>query len=74
MKRRYNTRRSLFANALHIENTFAYVRGEQLRAQNLFNKVYQSHLSRLKYADGPGIAAMGRNICVKVNIPLDFHL
>lgn len=42
--------------------------------QNLFNKVYQSHLSRLKYADGPGIAAMGRNICVKVNIPLDFHL
>lgn len=45
-----------------------------ITCQNLFNKVYQSHLSRLKYADGPGIAAMGRNICVKINIPLDFHL
>lgn len=42
--------------------------------QNLFDKVYQSHLSRLKYADGPGIAGMGRNFCVKVNIPLDIHL
>lgn len=45
-----------------------------LSCQNLFNAVYQSHLSRLKYADGPGISAMGRNICMKVNIPLDFHL
>lgn len=42
--------------------------------QNLFDKVYQSHLSRLKYADGPGIASMGRNFCLKVNIPIDFHL
>lgn len=42
--------------------------------QNLFNKVYQPHLSRLKYADGPGIAAMGRNICAKINIPIVFHL
>ena len=48
--------------------------------QNLFDKVYQSHLSRLKYADvntvtgREGIAAMGRNICVKVNIPIDIHL
>ena len=41
---------------------------------NLFDKVYQSHLSRLKYADGPGISAMGRNLCVKVNIPIDIHL
>ena len=45
-----------------------------LSCQNLFNKVYQSHLSRLKYTDGPGIHGMGRNICMKVNIPLDFHL
>jgi len=41
--------------------------------QNLFDKVYQSHLSRLKYADGPGISGMGRNICMKVNIPIDIH-
>lgn len=45
-----------------------------LCCQNLFDKVYQSHLSRLKYADYPGISAMGRNICLKVNIPLDIHL
>lgn len=38
--------------------------------QNLLNKTYQPHLSRLKYA---GYSAMGRNICVKINIPLDFH-
>lgn len=45
-----------------------------LVCQNLFDKAYQSHLSRLKYADGPGISAMGRNFCVKVNIPIDIHL
>ncbi len=45
-----------------------------LCCQNLFDKVYQPHLSRLKYADGPGIAAMGRNICFKINIPIDVHL
>lgn len=41
---------------------------------NLFNKVYQPHLSRLKYVGESGIAAMGRNVCLKINIPLDFHL
>ena len=48
-----------------------------LTCQNLFNKVYQSHLSRLKYVDTPdgnGIHAMGRNICLKVNVPIDIHL
>lgn len=51
-----------------------------LSCQNLFDKVYQSHLSRLKYADvnvrtgRQGISAMGRNICIKVNIPIDIHL
>ena len=48
-----------------------------LTCQNLLNKVYQSHLSRLKYVDTPdgnGIHAMGRNICLKVNIPIDIHL
>lgn len=44
--------------------------------QNLFNKVYQNHLSRLKYVDTPdgqGYHAMGRNICIKANIPVDIH-
>lgn len=45
-----------------------------LMCQNLFDKVYQSHLSRLKYTDGLGIAGMGRNFCLKVNIPIDIHL
>ena len=51
-----------------------------LSCQNLFDKVYQSHLSRLKYADinavtgRQGISAMGRNFCIKVNIPIDIHL
>jgi iron complex outermembrane receptor protein len=48
--------------------------------QNLLDKVYQPHLSRLKYVDTgaisgrQGISAMGRNFCVKVNIPIDIHL
>lgn len=42
-----------------------------LCAQNLFDKVYQPHLSRLKYADVPGISAMGRNVCMKVNVPIN---
>lgn len=43
--------------------------------QNLLNTVYQSHLSRLKYTDGGGIYAMGRNLCFKVNVPIDvLHL
>lgn len=45
-----------------------------LICQNLFDKVYQPHLSRLKYTDGGGICAMGRNFCIKVNVPLDIHL
>lgn len=52
----------------------------ELCAQNLFNTTYQSHLSRLKYADvntvtgRQGISAMGRNICLKVSIPIDIHI
>jgi len=48
--------------------------------QNLLDKVYQPHLSRLKYLDTyaltgrQGISAMGRNFCIKVNIPIDIHL
>jgi len=51
-----------------------------LSCHNLLDKVYQSHLSRLKYADvnaltgRMGVWGMGRNICLKVNIPLDIHL
>jgi len=45
---------------------------------NLLNKAYQSHLSRLKYADvNPvtgrmGVYNMGRNITVKLDVPLTF--
>ena len=48
--------------------------------QNLLDKVYQPHLSRLKYidTDSPsgrqGISAMGRNFCIKVSVPIDIHL
>ena len=48
--------------------------------QNLFDKVYQPHLSRLKYTDvnpvtgRQGVSAMGRNFCVKVSIPVDILL
>lgn len=43
-----------------------------LQANNLFDKSYQAHLSRLKYLedhDGPGIYNMGRNIIAKLIIP-----
>ena len=51
-----------------------------LSCQNLFDKAYQPHLSRLKYTDTnpvtgrQGISAMGRNFCIKINIPIDIHL
>ena len=37
-----------------------------LSATNLSNRAYQSHLSRLKYADGPGICNMGRSFGIKL--------
>ena len=37
-----------------------------LTGSNLADKAYQSHLSRLKYADGPGICNMGRNFSFKI--------
>ena len=49
-----------------------------LMGTNLTNKAYQSHLSRLKYADvnpatgRQGVLNMGRNIIVKLAIPLEF--
>ena len=51
-----------------------------LSCQNLLDKAYQPHLSRLKYVDTAsttgrqGISAMGRNFCIKVAIPIDIHL
>ncbi|MFA5328820.1 MAG: TonB-dependent receptor [Prolixibacteraceae bacterium] len=49
-----------------------------LTANNLADVAYQSHLSRLKYADKnnatgrTGIFNMGRNISIKLLIPIDF--
>ena len=49
-----------------------------ITAQNLFDRVYQDHLSRLKYAPlnpltgRQGIANMGRNIALKLIVPLTF--
>ena len=49
-------------------------------AENLFNRAYQSHLSRLKYTDinaatgRMGVYNMGRNVVLKVVVPLVFEL
>ena len=49
-------------------------------AENLFNRAYQSHLSRLKYTDinaatgRMGVYNMGRNVVFKVVVPLVFEL
>ncbi len=51
-----------------------------LSVNNLTNKAYQNHLSRLKYTDvnnvtgRTGVFNMGRNFSVKVNVPLEFRL
>ena len=48
-------------------------------ADNLFNKAYQNHLSRLKYTDvnvvtgRMGVYNMGRNVVMKVVVPLVFE-
>ena len=47
-----------------------------ISADNLLNKAYQNHLSRLKYADENvvtgrrGVYNMGRNITFKVVVPI----
>ena len=49
-----------------------------LTANNLLDRAYQNHLSRLKYADvNPvtgrrGVSNMGRNIGIKVVVPIEF--
>ncbi len=48
-------------------------------AENLLNKAYQNHLSRLKYCDvnhatgRQGVYNMGRNIVFKVMVPISFN-
>ena len=48
-------------------------------AENLFDRAYQSHLSRLKYTDfnvatgRMGVYNMGRNVVMKVVVPLVFE-
>ena len=41
-----------------------------LTGTNLLDRAYQSHLSRLKYAGGPGVCNMGRNIGIKLQVPI----
>ncbi len=41
-----------------------------LTVQNLFDRSYTSHLSRLKYAEGGPVHNMGRNISVKLTMPI----
>ena len=49
-----------------------------ITANNLLNRAYQSHLSRLKYADHntvtgrQGVYNMGRNVTFKVVVPIQF--
>lgn len=60
--------------------TDVFVKGRKwaevyLTAQNIFNRAYQSHLSRLKYADvnvltgHQGVYNPGRNIVLKIVVP-----
>ena len=51
-----------------------------LTAENLLNRAYQNHLSRLKYTDinvatgRMGVYNMGRNVVMKLVVPLQFSL
>ncbi len=42
-----------------------------LTGTNLTDRAYKSHLSRLKYADGPGICNPGRSFSIKLLLPVD---
>lgn len=49
-----------------------------LSLNNIFDVAYQNHLSRLKYTDvnvvtgRMGVFNMGRNLSIKINVPLEF--
>ena len=40
---------------------------------NLLNRAYQPHLSRLKYAGDRGVCSMGRNVSIKLQVPIDIR-
>ena len=42
-----------------------------LTGTNLTDRAYQSHLSRLKYAEAPGICNHGRSFGIKLLVPVD---
>jgi iron complex outermembrane receptor protein len=42
-----------------------------LTVRNLTDRAYQSHLSRLKYAEEPGICNIGRSLGIKVLVPIE---
>ena len=41
-----------------------------ITAQNLFDRAYTAHLSRLKYAEDGPISNMGRNVSLKLIVPI----
>ena len=41
-----------------------------LTVQNLFDRYYTSHLSRLKYAEDGPVGGMGRNVALKLQVPI----
>jgi iron complex outermembrane receptor protein len=51
-----------------------------LSFNNITDKAYQNHMSRLKYTaenvvtGRPGVFNMGRNFSIKINVPLEFKL
>ena len=61
---------------LNKKNAFSVFVG----LNNLTNIAYQNHLSRLKYTDinnttgRTGVFNMGRNLSIKINVPLSFQL
>ena len=53
-----------------------HIASVHLTLQNVFDRVYQNHLSRLKYIDYAtgdgrrGYSGMGRNFCIRVTFPI----
>lgn len=68
------------SNSLRSETSILKILTFVIAAENLTNTAYQSHLSRLKYLDRNnangkrGIWNQGRNISVKIILPLGFSI
>lgn len=63
-----------FSTCMDIHHNNRLLAHLLISVNNIFDKVYQNHLSRLKYAetpDGLGYFGMGRNVCVKMRFPID---